>query len=97
MAVKSDNKKSVKRKKVSFSVFFPDAVAVYLVGDFNKWNHQKHPMKKKENGNWEKHIFVIPGRYEYKLKVDDQWENDNMNPLICKNDFGTENNYILVE
>ncbi|MGV8982086.1 alpha-amylase family glycosyl hydrolase [Clostridium sp.] len=36
----------------------PGADALYLIGDFNFWNPQTHPLQKKENGNWE--IF-LPG------------------------------------
>ena len=36
----------------------PMADALYLIGDFNSWNPQTHPLIRKENGNWE--IF-LPG------------------------------------
>ena len=36
----------------------PEADALYLIGDFNYWNSETHPLQKKENGNWE--IF-LPG------------------------------------
>lgn len=36
----------------------PEADALYLIGDFNDWNPETHPLEKKENGNWE--IF-LPG------------------------------------
>lgn len=36
----------------------PAADALYLIGDFNYWDVNSHPLQKKENGNWE--IF-LPG------------------------------------
>lgn len=36
----------------------PEADALYLIGDFNNWDPESHPLQKKENGNWE--IF-LPG------------------------------------
>lgn len=36
----------------------PAANALYLIGEFNNWNPESHPLKRIENGNWE--IF-IPG------------------------------------
>lgn len=36
----------------------PQADALYLIGDFNCWNPETHPLQKIENGNWE--IF-LPG------------------------------------
>ena len=34
----------------------PAAKALYLMGDFNGWNPESHPLKKLEDGNWE--IFL---------------------------------------
>ncbi|HEY8889146.1 MAG TPA: alpha-amylase family glycosyl hydrolase [Clostridium sp.] len=34
----------------------PGADALYLIGDFNYWDPNAHPLQKKENGNWE--IFL---------------------------------------
>ena len=31
----------------------PNATAMHLIGDFNKWNRESHPMQRLENGNWE--------------------------------------------
>lgn len=48
----------------------PHAEQMHLIGDFNNWNRQSHPMEKLENGNWE--IF-IPGKdalpHQSKIKV----------------------------
>ena len=30
--------------------WLPGADAAYLTGDFNGWNHESHPMERKENG-----------------------------------------------
>ncbi|XP_077986514.1 1,4-alpha-glucan-branching enzyme-like [Glandiceps talaboti] len=38
----------------------PAAEAVYLKGQFNNWDHGKHPFKKGEYGNWELHIPPNP-------------------------------------
>ncbi|WP_192820567.1 alpha-amylase family glycosyl hydrolase [Rufibacter sp. LB8] len=34
----------------------PAALALYLIGDFNHWDRQRHPLQKQENGLWE--IFI---------------------------------------
>jgi len=31
----------------------PEADDLYLIGDFNCWNYQSHPLKRIDNGNWE--------------------------------------------
>ena len=37
----------------------PAAEKLCLTGDFNGWNRESHPLKKKENGVWE---ITLPGR-----------------------------------
>ncbi|WP_025436775.1 alpha-amylase family glycosyl hydrolase [Peptoclostridium acidaminophilum] len=48
----------------------PAAEALFLIGDFNSWNRESHPLTKKEGGVWE--IF-IPGKealaHKSKVKV----------------------------
>lgn len=41
----------------------PEAEELHLIGDFNNWNPETHPLQKKENGVWE--IF-IPGIHTLK-------------------------------
>jgi len=48
-----------------FRVWAPNAKSVSVVGDFNQWNHQSHPMEKEtEEGIWE---LFIEGLAEYSL------------------------------
>ncbi len=55
-----------------FAVWAPNAGGVSVIGDFNGWNGQKHPMRqRKETGVWE---LFIPGikegeRYQYEMKT----------------------------
>jgi len=93
-AIKSESK--LKRRKVTFSLTSPDAKEVILMGDFNRWNPKKHPMKKDGNGVWEKTTLLFPGKYEYRFLVDNQWENDPENNQMCLNRFGSKNNFIVV-
>ena len=68
--VKSKNRK--KRRKIMFSFDSSDAKEVILMGDFNKWNPKKHPMKRDGNGVWTKAVMLFPGNYEYKFLVDEE-------------------------
>ncbi|MCU0428954.1 MAG: alpha amylase C-terminal domain-containing protein [Cytophagaceae bacterium] len=53
----------------------PGANAIYLLGDFNQWNPESHPMQRKSNGDWE--IFLNYHQYKdtfthgsnYKIRV----------------------------
>ncbi|MGM9922819.1 MAG: 1,4-alpha-glucan branching protein GlgB [Bacillus sp. (in: firmicutes)] len=48
-----------------FRVWAPNAQAVSVVGDFNHWNHQSHPMERiSEEGIWE---LFIEGLQEFSL------------------------------
>ncbi|OFC71863.1 1,4-alpha-glucan branching protein GlgB [Alteromonas confluentis] len=58
-----------------FAVYAPNATAVSVIGDFNRWDGRCHPMQKTDIGYW---VLFIPGvgegeRYKYELK--DGWGN----------------------
>jgi hypothetical protein len=53
-------------------------------------------MKKDENGIWKLSIVIPPGKYEYKLLVDGQWQLDCGNTQTVPNGFGTKNNVLTV-
>ena len=82
------------RQSVKFEIKAPEADSVFLGGDFNGWNGNKHPMKKNGDGTWSKTIMIGPGTYEYKFLVDGNWENDPNNENYSHNNFGTQNNWI---
>lgn len=42
-----------------FREWMPGADEVRLIGDFNGWNHDSHPLTRDENGNW---IITLAGR-----------------------------------
>ncbi|MFC1515357.1 glycogen-binding domain-containing protein [Thermodesulfobacteriota bacterium] len=86
----------MKRQKVTFSLKAIDATEVILMGDFNRWNPKKHPMKRDENGVWEKAVIIPPGKYEYKFLVDGRWKEDPQNDQRCSNCYGTYNNVLNV-
>ena len=80
-----------KNQKVTFSVLAPAAKKVFLVGDFNNWEPQTHPMKKDSNGVWKKSVMLAPSQYEYKFLIDGDWKEDPQNDQVCLNCFGTFN------
>ena len=89
-------KSKIKRKRVTVTLEAPNAEAVFLMGDFNQWNEKVHPMKKGDDGRWQKIIMVSPGSYEYRFLVDGDWWNDPSNDQVCSNCFGTLNNVLKV-
>jgi len=88
------SKKKIQRRKIFFSLDASDAREVILMGDFNNWNPQKHPMKNDGNGKWTKAVMLFPKTYEYKFLVDGEWREDPQNEQKCSNCFGTHNSIL---
>jgi 1,4-alpha-glucan branching enzyme len=84
------------RKKVTFELSAPHAKKVSVVGDFNNWDHSKHPMEKGAGGIWKKTVFLASGTYEYKFLVDDDWWHDPACVKTASNPFGTNNSVLCV-
>jgi len=83
--------KTKKGKKVDFEYFAPSSVKVSVVGSFNGWDFEKHPMKNDGQGRWTLSLVLPVGRYEYRYSVDGTWQNDQR-PVECiPNAFGTWN------
>ena len=88
------SKQKIKRRRWTFTLEAAEAKEVFLIGDFNHWSPEKHPMKRDENGMWNKVVMLPPGDYEYKFIVDGQWREDPRNDQTCLNCFGTQNNLL---
>lgn len=72
-----------------FTFMAPGAREVYLVGDFNGWKISGDSLLwQKEEGVWQKRVFLGPGRYRYKFVVDGQWVTDPANDIIESNPYG---------
>ncbi|MGK0468046.1 alpha-amylase family glycosyl hydrolase [Clostridium sp.] len=65
----------------------PAAQALYLIGDFNFWNSESHPLKKIGNGNWE--IFLsgsnaLKHLSNVKVRIVAKGESKDRLPLYIK-------------
>lgn len=49
---------------VHFAVWAPNAHSISVVGDFNDWNSESHPMNSSNSGIW---TLFIPGLQEYTI------------------------------
>ena len=55
---------------VRFAVWAPDALAVYLMGDFNHWHRTRHPLAQRgQSGIWETYLPGIGAGAQYKYRV----------------------------
>ncbi len=52
------------QKGVHFSVWAPNARHVYVMGEFNRWHGEKHPMNSSDSGIW---TLFVPGLAEYTV------------------------------
>jgi chromosome partitioning protein len=67
----------------------PGAREVHVVGDFNNWSPTNESLLwQKEEGTWQKRLFLEPGRYRYKFIVDGEWTTDPKNDQIEPNPYG---------
>jgi len=58
------------RDGTRFSVWAPDAEAVYVIGDFNGWNRRAHPLAPRESsGIWEGFVPGVGSDALYKYHV----------------------------
>ncbi len=82
---------------IDLVVVAADATAVAVVGEFNDWNVEKHPLRQREDGSWHITLNLAPGKYQYKFVIDGtRWEDDADNPNRMLNEFGTSNSVMEV-
>ncbi len=85
------------KKKVTFSYSAPGASTVMLAGDFTGWQQAPLAMKKDKSGLWKKAVSLPAGKYEYRLLVDGQWQDDPHCVNRVPNQFGGQNCLCVVE
>ena len=75
-----------------------NAKSAYLVGDFNQWDTQSHPMKEKKDGTFYLALTLDVGKsYQFRYLLDGQrWENDWEADQYVPNELGTENSVVIV-
>ena len=70
---------------------------VYLVGDFNNWDEESHPLRQGSDGMWFIELKLAPGQYEFKYKVGNQWYNDYAAHNYVQNAWGSDNSVVIVK
>ena len=96
-AAKKDTAKKA-TKGVVFTVHAEKGKAVYVAGEFNKWNPTAKKMAyKPKNGIYAATLKLAPGTYQYKFVIDGTWCADPENVNAVANDQGTFNSVIEVK
>ena len=88
---KQKKKLTVKETETEFSLLAPQALSVFLSGDFNEWNISSHPLKKGKDGEWRISLSLNTGRHQYRFLVDGESQNDPGSHECVNNPFGTLN------
>ncbi len=75
----------------------PENDAIWLVGDFNNWDNDSLPMKKKKDGSWSLEIELEPGReYQFLYHIGgNTYLNDAEADAHVPNPFGTGVNSVI--
>ncbi len=85
-----------REKRVEFALEAPKALAVWLVGTFNKWEAKRTPMKRDARGTWHATVALGAGRHEYRFIVDGRWTSDPKAKESVANSFGSDNSVVVV-
>ncbi len=85
-------------KSVTFTVHAEKGKAVYVAGEFNKWDPTAKKMAyKAREGVYAATIKLVPGEYQYKFVIDGTWCADPENVNSVQNDQGTFNSVLVVK
>ena len=90
-------KQKTAKRKVMFSYVAPAVQSVMLAGDFTGWQQAPVSLKKDKTGVWKKTLSLSPGKYEYRLLVDGQWQDDPQCANRQPNQFGGQNCVCIVD
>jgi len=76
---------------VLFRIRAPGADLVSVIGDFNGWDPERHPMREAGNGWWEIALPVGPGARQYAFVIDGEIVTPPMAESTVEDGFGGRN------
>jgi 1,4-alpha-glucan branching enzyme len=79
------------RKQITLVVQDQNARAVCVSGDFTEWSQEGIPLSRGLNGDWQTILTLDPGEYQYRLRIDGQWQDHPEAQKRIPNPFGSEN------
>lgn len=84
------------KKRVTFEVKADPGSEVYLTGDFNNWEPNKHKLKEKSNpGHYKGTVLLERNKqYEYKFIINGNWTVDPGCKEWVPNSMGSLNSII---
>ena len=82
-------------KPISF-MYIGDAQSVFLVGDFNDWDPQAHPLTQHVDGAWRTSVHLSHGHHHYLFIVDGKSTLDPRADGIARNEQGEKVSLVAV-
>jgi 1,4-alpha-glucan branching enzyme len=71
---------------------------IYLVGDFNEWNHSSHPFQRDREGTWTLTLHLEVGRcYQFRYLRDGEWISDSQADGFVGNPHGSNNSLVVTD
>ena len=95
--LKKSYSKTGRACRVTFKVP-ADAETAAVLGEFNSWDPEAHPMKKRKDGTFSTTLSLAAGReYRFRYLLDgERWTNDSAPDSEVWNRFGTRDCVIAV-
>lgn len=85
------------RKRITFEFPAEPGSHVNLVGTFNQWDVDAHPLRENPKSGLFKRTMLLPkGRYEYKFVANGKWTEDPKCPVQVPNGMGSLNSLLRV-
>ncbi len=96
--VKGQNRYSAKASTRLINFFFvaPQAKQVSLIGDFNNWEPNAHPMTRQPDGGWSARVPMHHGHHRYQFLVDGKAVLDPRAQGIARTDKNEKASLIAV-
>jgi len=83
-------------RPTNFLFFAPKAKHVSLIGDFNNWSPNAHPMKRQPDGGWTLQVTLTHGHHQYLYLVDGVATLDPRAQGVARNERGEKVSLIPV-
>lgn len=76
-----------------------EAQSIAVLGEWNGWNADAHPMERRKDGSWSATVTMDAGRpYRFRYLLDGRhWGNDEGADSAVANQFGSEDSVVAVD
>lgn len=82
---------------VEFRLVTTPGLRVAVVGSFNEWDPERHPLPEAEVGGLYRLVLRLPpGEYEYRFVVGDGWRQDKRVPDLISQDYVSATRRLVV-